>query len=188
MEYAHNFLTISVTGLSPFQCVYGYQPSLFSALERKVSRPSAQAFICCYRRTWARARNALQHYVGRYGATAKQRRSSVPVHQVARRCGSPPVIYFARMNPKAGTQVCRPIPHPLVQRSHQSDGEEIEACARHVQSLHLPYVQVKAGLRESTVISSPTSSSSSPHQLGSSLLRLAPVIMGGDSSRWLILY
>lgn len=45
VEYAHNTLTTSATGPSPFQCSYGFQPPLFPALEREVSCPSVQAFI-----------------------------------------------------------------------------------------------------------------------------------------------
>ena len=41
---AYNSFTSSATGLSPFQCVYDYQPPLFPAMERKVSCPSSQAF------------------------------------------------------------------------------------------------------------------------------------------------
>ena len=35
----------SATGLSPFQCAYGYQPPLFPDLEPEVAVPSAQAFV-----------------------------------------------------------------------------------------------------------------------------------------------
>ncbi|KAI3356406.1 hypothetical protein L3Q82_017214 [Scortum barcoo] len=54
-EYAHNTLTCSATGLSPFQCAYGFQPPLFPDLEEEVSCPSVQAFIRRCRRTWTQA-------------------------------------------------------------------------------------------------------------------------------------
>lgn len=52
VEYAHNTLTSSATGLSPFQCAYGLQPPLFPALEKEVSYPTVEAFIRRCHRTW----------------------------------------------------------------------------------------------------------------------------------------
>lgn len=43
VEYVHNSLPSVSTGFSPFQCVCGYQPPLFQALEQKVAVPSAMA-------------------------------------------------------------------------------------------------------------------------------------------------
>ena len=62
VEYAHNTLTSSATGLSPFECAYGFQPPLFPALEKEASCPSVQAFI----RRCHRTRAALLQAVGRY--------------------------------------------------------------------------------------------------------------------------
>ena len=45
VEYAHNSLPTSATGLSPFQCVYGYQPPLFPAQETEAAVPSAHAMM-----------------------------------------------------------------------------------------------------------------------------------------------
>lgn len=39
-------LQCSATGVSPFQCAYGYQPLLFPDLEMEVSIPFAQALFC----------------------------------------------------------------------------------------------------------------------------------------------
>lgn len=44
VEYVHNSLTISASGLSPFLCVYGYETPLLPALNREVSCPSALAY------------------------------------------------------------------------------------------------------------------------------------------------
>lgn len=55
MEYAHNSLICSATGLSPFQCVFSYQPSLSPALNADISRPSALAYLRRCRQTWAQA-------------------------------------------------------------------------------------------------------------------------------------
>lgn len=59
VEYANNTLISSATGLSPFQCAYGYQPPLFPALEREVYSPSAKSIIQWCQRTWKQARNSL---------------------------------------------------------------------------------------------------------------------------------
>jgi len=66
VEYAHNTLPSSATGLSPFQCAYGYQPPLFPDLEREVSVPSAHALIRRCHRTWSRARQVLLQSSARY--------------------------------------------------------------------------------------------------------------------------
>ena len=42
IEYAHNTLPSSATGLSPFQCSWGYQPPLFPEQEHEASVPSVQ--------------------------------------------------------------------------------------------------------------------------------------------------
>ncbi len=43
VEYAHNSLPVSGTGLSPFECSLGYQPPIFSSLESEDAVPSAHA-------------------------------------------------------------------------------------------------------------------------------------------------
>ncbi len=55
VEYAHNSLPVSSTGLSPFECSLGYQPPIFPSLETEVAVPSAHAFVQRCRRTWRRA-------------------------------------------------------------------------------------------------------------------------------------
>eukprot|EP00064_Thunnus_orientalis_P019636 superscaffoldBa00004994_g19761 len=56
VDYAHNTLPCSASGLTPFQCASGYQPPLFPELEAEVVVPSAQALIhwCCRIWNWAR--------------------------------------------------------------------------------------------------------------------------------------
>ncbi len=51
IEYAHNSLPVSGTGLSPFEGSLGYQPPIFSSLESEVAVPSAHAFVQRCRRT-----------------------------------------------------------------------------------------------------------------------------------------
>ncbi|XP_077429679.1 uncharacterized protein LOC144056607 [Vanacampus margaritifer] len=43
VEFAHNSLPTSATGLTPFKCVFGYDPPFFSNLESEASVPSAHA-------------------------------------------------------------------------------------------------------------------------------------------------
>ncbi|XP_042163031.1 uncharacterized protein LOC121841058 [Oncorhynchus tshawytscha] len=66
VEYAHNTLPSSATGMSPFQCLYGYQPPLFPSQERDLSVPSVQTHIRRCNRTWHRARKALLKVSDRY--------------------------------------------------------------------------------------------------------------------------
>eukprot|EP00064_Thunnus_orientalis_P011665 superscaffoldBa00001704_g11696 len=70
VEYAHNSLICSATGLYPFQCAYGYQPLLFPTQQKEVSCPSVQAFIRRCRRTWLRARSIVLWSVDCYTAAA----------------------------------------------------------------------------------------------------------------------
>ena len=85
VEYAHNSLICSATGLSPFQCAYGYQPPLFPTQEKEVSCPSVQAFIRRCRRTWLRARSILLRSVANYTAAANRRRTPAPTYQAGQR-------------------------------------------------------------------------------------------------------
>ncbi|KAL0148675.1 hypothetical protein M9458_056002, partial [Cirrhinus mrigala] len=59
-EYAHNTLQSSATGLSPFECQFGYTPPLFPEEEAQVGVPSARHFVRRSRQTWRRARVELQ--------------------------------------------------------------------------------------------------------------------------------
>ena len=81
VEYAHNTLPCSASGLSPFQCAYGYQPPLFPALEEEVSVPSAQAFIRRCRRIWNGARQVLLRSSARTKRAADRRRIPAPSYR-----------------------------------------------------------------------------------------------------------
>lgn len=55
VEYAHNSLPSSATGLTPFQVVYGHQRHLFDVQERECSVLSAQASALCCHLVWQRS-------------------------------------------------------------------------------------------------------------------------------------
>ncbi len=82
VEYAHNSLPVSFTGLSPFECSLGYQPLIFPSLESEVAVPSAHAFVQRCRRTWGKARQALLQVGARTKAQADRHRSKPPVYVV----------------------------------------------------------------------------------------------------------
>ena len=85
VEYAHNTLPSSATGLSPFECSLGYQPPLFPEQEEEVGVPSAQFFVRRCRRTWKRARAALLRTNARYRRQADRRRTPAPRYRVGQR-------------------------------------------------------------------------------------------------------
>ncbi len=75
IEYVHNSLPVSSTGLSPFQCCLGYQPPLFPSQESDAIVPSAHAFIQRCLRTWRTAREALTRTGERNKASADRHRT-----------------------------------------------------------------------------------------------------------------
>ncbi|KAK3525961.1 hypothetical protein QTP70_011398 [Hemibagrus guttatus] len=77
-EYAHNTLRSSATGMSPFECQFGYTPSLFPEQEVETAVPSAQQFIKRCRQTWKRARLKLLKVSQQYQHQANRRRRSAP--------------------------------------------------------------------------------------------------------------
>jgi hypothetical protein len=85
VEYAHNTLPVSATGLSPFECSLGYQPPIFPSLESEVAVPSAHALIQRCHRTWTRARETLLQVGARTKAKADRHRSKPPVYVVGQK-------------------------------------------------------------------------------------------------------
>ncbi len=85
VEYAHNSLPVSSTGLSPFKCSLGYQPPISPSLESEVAVPSAHAFVQRCHRTWTRARETLLQVGRRMKAKADRHRSKPPVYVVGQR-------------------------------------------------------------------------------------------------------
>ncbi len=85
VEYAHNSLPVSSTGLSPFECSLGYQPPIFPSLESEVAVPSAHAFVQKCRHTWRRARETLLRARARTNAQADRHRSKPSVYVVGQK-------------------------------------------------------------------------------------------------------
>uniref|UniRef100_A0A8C5E6L5 Integrase catalytic domain-containing protein n=1 Tax=Gouania willdenowi TaxID=441366 RepID=A0A8C5E6L5_GOUWI len=85
VEYAHNSLPCSSTGLSPFECVFGYQPPLFPALESEVSVPSALMLVRRCKRAWLKARSRLLQCSAERKRLADRRRVPAPAYSVGQR-------------------------------------------------------------------------------------------------------
>lgn len=102
VEFAHNSLPSSATGLSSFQCFYDYQPPLFPSLNNDVSCPSTVAYICRCRRMWAQARATLQQSVGHHSTQANLPAGLILYLGLASAGGIQ----------KFGTKVCGALCHP----------------------------------------------------------------------------
>lgn len=85
IEYAHNSLPVSATGLSPFQCVYGFQPPIFPELEHEVAVPSAHALVRRCHLAWRRARAVLLRTSTLYQRQANRHRRPAPAYQPGQR-------------------------------------------------------------------------------------------------------
>ncbi|KAI7809155.1 hypothetical protein IRJ41_000814, partial [Triplophysa rosa] len=85
VEYAHNSLQSSASGMSPFECSLGYNPPLFPSQEPDAAVPSALAFVQRCRRTWRKARGVLARTMRRTKAVADRHRSSPPVYVCGQR-------------------------------------------------------------------------------------------------------
>ena len=71
--------------MSPFNCVFGYQPPVFSESEPEVSVPSAHALVRRCRRIWAAARQTLIRQGDRVKRAADRRRRPAPAYQPGQR-------------------------------------------------------------------------------------------------------
>uniref|UniRef100_A0A4W6CYI1 Integrase catalytic domain-containing protein n=1 Tax=Lates calcarifer TaxID=8187 RepID=A0A4W6CYI1_LATCA len=80
VEYAHNSLTSSASGLSPFECSLGYQPPLFPEEEAEVAVPSVQHHYRRCRRIWREARAALLRSSASNKRLADRHRSVAPTY------------------------------------------------------------------------------------------------------------
>ncbi|KAK3569123.1 hypothetical protein QTP86_024496 [Hemibagrus guttatus] len=81
-EYAQNSLMHSSTGLTPFQCVLGYQPPLFPWSGEPSSVPAVEEWYRRSQEVWERAHVRLQRAVRRQRIQADRHRRPHPAYQV----------------------------------------------------------------------------------------------------------
>ncbi|KAI2649864.1 Transposon Tf2-11 polyprotein [Labeo rohita] len=80
-EYAQNSLRQDTTGLTPFQCVLGYQPPLFPWTEEPSNVPAVDHWFRESERVWDSAHDHLQRAVRRHKSFVDARRRAAPHFQ-----------------------------------------------------------------------------------------------------------
>ncbi len=80
-EYAQNSLRKPATGLTPFQCVLGFQPPLFSWSVEPSDLPAINSWLQQSERTWNEAHVHLQRAARRTKEQADRRRHHNPNYQ-----------------------------------------------------------------------------------------------------------
>ena len=80
VEYAHNTLVASSSGLSPFESSLGYQPPLFPTQETDVAVASPEDHVHRCRRVWEKTRDSLLRSRDRSSRIANRRRRPAPVY------------------------------------------------------------------------------------------------------------
>ncbi|KAK3568202.1 hypothetical protein QTP86_000224 [Hemibagrus guttatus] len=80
-EYAQNSLRQPTTGLTPFQCVLGYQPPLFPWNGEPSDVPAVDHWFWESERVWDSAHRQLQRALRRRRTTADLRRSKAPEYR-----------------------------------------------------------------------------------------------------------
>lgn len=78
IEYAHNSLTSSATGRSPFEASLGFQQPLFPSVEDEHSVPSVQTHLRRCRRVWRATQAALLRTRDQNKRIADCRRTPAP--------------------------------------------------------------------------------------------------------------
>ncbi|KAK3553203.1 hypothetical protein QTP86_031797 [Hemibagrus guttatus] len=84
-EYAQNSLIHSSTGLTPFQCVLGYQPPLFPWSGEPSDVPAVEEWYRLSQKVWERAHVRLQRAVRRQRIQADRRRRLHPSYRVGQK-------------------------------------------------------------------------------------------------------
>ncbi|KAI2657474.1 Transposon Tf2-9 polyprotein [Labeo rohita] len=123
VEYAHNSLPVSATGLSPFECSLGYQPPVFSSMESEVAVPSAHAFVQRCRRTWSKARQTLLQIISPVAVRLKLPPAYRRIH---------PVFHVSKLKPVFHSAINPPVPVPPPPRL--VDGEPAYSVKRILDS------------------------------------------------------
>ncbi|XP_013855941.1 uncharacterized protein LOC106511743 [Austrofundulus limnaeus] len=85
VEYAHNTLVSSSTGLTPFEASLGYTPPLFPQEEKNILVPSIREHVARCKKVWTEAREALERAAGTSKRTADKRRVDAPDYRVNQR-------------------------------------------------------------------------------------------------------
>ncbi|KAK7883236.1 hypothetical protein WMY93_029410 [Mugilogobius chulae] len=80
VEYSHNSLVTSATGMSPFEASLGYQPPLFPEQEQELAVPSIQHHLQRCKNIWVKTRAALLKTTVRNKAMADKHRVDAPVY------------------------------------------------------------------------------------------------------------
>ncbi|KAK3515201.1 hypothetical protein QTP70_010606 [Hemibagrus guttatus] len=132
-EYAQNSLRQPSTGLTPFQCVLGYQPPLFPWSAEPSDVPAVDHWLRESERVWDSAHHQLQRALHRRRRTADLRRSDPPAFQPGQKVWlstrdirlrlpcrklSPrfigPFTILKQINPSLATEQPNPPPPPLL--------------------------------------------------------------------------
>lgn len=79
-EYAQNSLRQSTTGLTPFHCIFGYQPPLFPWTREPSDIPAVDYWFRARERVWDSAHIHLQCAIWRHKAFADARCAATPVY------------------------------------------------------------------------------------------------------------
>ncbi len=81
-EYAQNSLRKPATGITPFQCILGYQPPLFPWSGEPSNVPAVNDWIQRSEETWNQAHHHLRHAVRRNQVQADRHRRRNPEYHV----------------------------------------------------------------------------------------------------------
>ena len=84
-EYAQNSLTSSSTGITPFQCVLGFQPPLFPWSGETTTVPAVDDWLKRSEEVWQAAHVRLQRAVRGQKIQADRRRREAPIYQPGQR-------------------------------------------------------------------------------------------------------